>query len=256
MNKTIEQNKKAWNYKAYEFFSNHEGLPEVFAKDILERPAYHLRRFIDDLGKLEGKKVLNPLGSYGKKAVAMGVLGAQVTLVDISGENIRYARELADHTGITMTCEEGNFLDYKEGLGSYDIVFLDGGILHYFTDINHLALHIKSFLKDGGRLILNDFHPFRKLFKERDIFIKKEGPMLVEGDYFESDLHHEPVSYEKFYDEDAKKDFPKCLLRFFTTSEIINAFAGAGMVIERFDELPRYDEIKNIPGNFTLIVRK
>jgi hypothetical protein len=41
------------------------------------------------------KKIANLLGSSGKKAVALSLLGAQVTIVDITEENQRYALECA-----------------------------------------------------------------------------------------------------------------------------------------------------------------
>jgi len=230
--------------------------PEVLAKDILERPKYHIRRFVDDFGDVSGKKILNPLGSFGKKACALGVLGAHVTMVDLSHENIKYAQELCQHAKVEAKLVVSDFLSYKEGASSYDMVFLDGGILHYFEEMTIFAAHVKSFLKDGGKLILNDFHPLRKLFKEKDIFVEKKGDILIDGDYFEGGLHEAPVSYEKFFAEEDQVDFPKCQLRYHTLAEIINAFAINGMTIERLDELPRYDEHQHIPGNFTLIVKK
>ena len=38
--------------------------------------------------------------------------------------------------------------------------------------------------------------------------------------------------------------------------EIISAIAGCGLVIEKLVEEPRYDQHKNLPGNFTLVANK
>lgn len=40
-------------------------------------------------------KIANPCGSNGRRAVALALLGADVTVFDISEENKRYALELA-----------------------------------------------------------------------------------------------------------------------------------------------------------------
>ncbi len=49
-----------------------------------------------------GVKVANLFGSYGTKAVAMALLGANVTVFDLSSGNARYAQELAAAAGVPL----------------------------------------------------------------------------------------------------------------------------------------------------------
>jgi hypothetical protein len=86
-------NQKAWSHKAYEAACLLGGTPKEAAEKMLKDPEYTLRAYRNFLGDVKGKKIANLLGSSGKKAVALSLLGAQVTVVDITEENQRYALE-------------------------------------------------------------------------------------------------------------------------------------------------------------------
>ena len=72
MDKISHQNKKAWSYNAYDFWVKELGRPEELAIEMISDPAYHLRRHIEYLGDVKGKKIVNPLGSCGKKSYPLG----------------------------------------------------------------------------------------------------------------------------------------------------------------------------------------
>lgn len=44
----------------------------------------------------------------------------------------------------------------------FDVLYLEGGILHYFDDIEKLMSILYALLKTDGKMILSDFHPLRK----------------------------------------------------------------------------------------------
>ena len=255
MNKQSDMNKKAWSYKAEEFWHKHLGQPEQVAKDMLYNPNQHIRRHSKYFGELDKLKVINPLGSCGKKAIPLAILGSEVTIIDISEENKNYAKEVAKYAGVDIEYIVSDLMELEEKrLENYfDLVYMEGGILHYFSDIEELAKKIYSFLNKGGKLVLNDFHPFRKVLKNRDVF---NDELELSGDYFESETHIGDVAYQRFYDEEEQKKFPKCKLRYWTIGEIITAFAKSGFRIEEFEEFPRYDNNKWLPGEFTLVAIK
>lgn len=85
------QNKKAWEYDAYDFWVKHSGTPAERAKKDLENPIGMLRKYADYFDTYQGIRVANICGSCGKKAVPLAVLGADVTVFDISEDNKRYA---------------------------------------------------------------------------------------------------------------------------------------------------------------------
>jgi len=61
-----------------------------------------------------------------------------VTVFDISVDNQRYALELADAAGVLIDYEVCNVLeiDRKRFGDAFDVVFMEGGSLHYFHDID------------------------------------------------------------------------------------------------------------------------
>lgn len=60
------------------------GSPSELARDMLDNPEEYLRRHLELLGDVKGKKIANLLGYCGKKAIPLAILGAEVTIVDIS----------------------------------------------------------------------------------------------------------------------------------------------------------------------------
>jgi SAM-dependent methyltransferase len=248
-------NKKAWSYKADEFWVKELGTPGTVAADMAEQPEKYLRRHLRYLGEVKGQKIANLLGSCGKKAVPLALLGADVTVVDISEQNRSYALELAREAGVSINYIVSDFLELDAaGLrGYFDTVYLEGGILHYFSDLDEFSRKLHDLLKPGGKLILNDFHPIRKIFKVKDIFVDREDALELTGDYFDDGLHLDAVAHEKYFPENERAAFPKCRLRYWTMGEIITSLAACGFVIRQLDEGPRFDSHKNIPGEFTLV---
>lgn len=258
MKKQSEQNKEAWNYKAHEFWNNQLGDPEIVAEDMKARPSYYLRKHLSDFGELSGKKILNPLGSCGKKAIPLALLGGNVTVVDISEENKSYAMKLAEEAEVDIRYIVSDFLEVDdcELKEFFDIAYLEGGILHYFSDLTSVANKLYSVLKKGGKLVLNDFHPFRKILGNKSVFNINEEELRLIGNYFSDNLETSEVAYERYFSDEERERFPKCLLRYWTMGEIITSFASVGFVVLKLDEGPRFDAYNNLPGEFTLVCRK
>ena len=84
----------------------------------------------------------NICGSCGKKAIPLALLGAEVTVFDISEANRKYAVETAEAAGVKIGYEVCDIMeiDMDKYAGFFDVVFMEGGILHYFHDINALAI--------------------------------------------------------------------------------------------------------------------
>jgi 2-polyprenyl-3-methyl-5-hydroxy-6-metoxy-1,4-benzoquinol methylase len=248
-----EINKRAWSYRAYERWETKSGSPLETAKEMKRDPLQYVRRHIDYLGDVAGKKVAVLLGSSGRKAIPLAMLGAQVTVVDISPENARYALQTAKEAGVEINFIISDLfaINMVELRNTFDIVYLEGGILHYFADLEPFANIVFELLSHEGRLVLNDFHPIRKIIKARG-----DDAFVVEGDYFDTELFYGEVAYKSMFPDNEQDDFPDCLLRYWNLGEIISAIAACGLVIEKLVEEPRYDKHKNLPGNFTIIANK
>lgn len=125
---------------------------------------------------------------------------------------------------------------------------MEGGILHYFHDINEFMKIMYTLLKPEGKMICSDFHPFQKI---SDI-LELEQPTMG---YFSTDIFEGEMAHARFYREDIRKQMPLCSYRKYTISEIINGVINNKFVIEKFDEHPSWVN-ENLPGEFTIIAKK
>lgn len=244
------QNKKAWEYNAYEFWVKTSGTPSERAKKDIDNPVGMLKRYSEYFDTYDGVKVANICGSCGKKAIPLALLGAEVTVFDISEDNKRYALEVAEAANADINFEVCDILEIDtDKYGNYfDVVFMEGGILHYFHDIDEFMNMMYSLLKKGGKLICSDFHPFRKI---SDI-LNLEQPAMG---YFSTDIVEGEMAHARFFEEDIRRQMPKCSYRKYTISEIINSIINSGFRLEKFDEHPAWTNDK-IPGEFTAIAIK
>lgn len=246
MNEQSKLNKKAWEYRAYEFWIKRDGLPEESAKKMVENPLACLKKHKEHFEHIAGKKIANLCGSNGRKAVPLSLLGADVTVFDISEENRKYAMELAAsaNTNIDYIVTDIYDIDLDKYSGYFDLLYLEGGILHYFGDIDKLMFILHRLLKDNGMMILSDFHPIRRC-------ITSQGKI----EYFDTEIKSGDVAYKGYFDEQEQLDFPATSVRLYTLSEIINSVLSQGFELKRFDEHRGWNG-ENIPFEFTILARK
>ncbi len=250
MNDAGRQHKRAWEYDAYNFWVEHNGTPEVRAKEDAENPEKMLRKYAAYFDRYEGIKIANICGSCGKKAIPLALLGADVTVFDISEENRRYAMETAQAANVSIHYAVGDVMDIDLGQygGTFDVVFMEGGILHYFHDLDAFMKMMYDLLKPGGKMICSDFHPFTKIMDA----LKLEQPTMS---YFSTEVFEGEMAHARFYEDEIRSQIPKCSYRKYTVSEIINGIIGAGFILKRFDEHPSWENEK-LPGEFTAIAVK
>ena len=247
MLESSRQNKLAWEFDAYDFWVREVGLPAERAKQILQDPMRSLRFHASYFPGFKGVKVANICGSCGKKAVPLAVLGADVTVFDISEANRKYALELAEAAGVTIRYEVCDVLeiDLAKYAETFDVIFMEGGVLHYFHDLNDFMRIMYALLKRGGVMICSDFHPLTKVMDVLDF----QQPTRS---YFSAEVFAGEMPHARFYDEEVRRTFPKCSLRKYTLSEIINGVIGAGFTLRRFDEHPAWTN-RDLPGEFTIL---
>ncbi|MFN7253298.1 MAG: class I SAM-dependent methyltransferase [Anaerobacillus sp.] len=256
-------NMMAWNTGVYQSWVNRFGTPEEAATKIKEEPQKRIGSVLEYMGEtVKNKRIINLLGSNGNKAVALSLLGANVTVVDFSKGNEMYATELAQHAGVKIRYLMSDVLKLPEDelTGDYDIVFMEFGILHYFKDLQPLFDLVSKLLCKSGRLVLQDFHPIStKLISSRGTTAKIRKHKVT-GNYFDTSLEEKEVSHSKFLDEDEKDPTThKVYLRNWTLGEVVTAIASQGLYIKVLEELPNQSsEIfdKGIPKTFTVIAEK
>lgn len=244
------KNKAAWEFDAYEFWKKTNGTPEERAKQDVANPLKRLKWHAAHFDQFEHIKVANICGSCGKKAIPLALLGAEVTVFDISEDNRRYAMEVADAAGVKINYEVCDVLEINmnQYAGYFDVVFMEGGILHYFHDIDEFMKIMFSLLKPSGKMICSDFHPFTKILD----CLKLEQPTMS---YFSTEVFEGEMAHARFYEDEIRKQMPKCSYRKYTISEIINSVIRCGFALQQFDEHPSWENEK-LPGEFTVIALK
>jgi len=194
-----------------------------------------------------GKRIANVCGSDGRRTIPFAVLGAEATLFDISEQQMKYALELAKAVGVKLEYVLGDFCetDIEKYGNMFDFLYMEGGIIHHFSEIDEFFRILYAITKPNGRLILCDFHPYSKL---DNLFVTK-------GDYFDSQLHNSGAPLRVFFPEEEQEAFPKVSVRYFTISEILNSVISSGFTLKEFIEHPHWDDAKR-PVEFTIIADK
>lgn len=252
------KNKEAWNQNAYEAWVNRFGTPSAYSEKIVDSPSKLLAGLIDYFGDVKGKKILNLMGSNGNKAVALALLGADVTVVDFSKENAQYANDLAQACGVKINYEVKNIFDMDPMIheNMYDIIFAEMGILHYFENLEPFYALAHAMLKSEGYFLVKDFHPISTKLIVSKGSTAKVRKHKVEGDYFSTELVKCEVAYGK-YTEATEKEY--VFLRQWTLGEIVTSAARAHFFLCELNEAPNASSAvfdSGIPKTFTLLLKK
>lgn len=254
-----------WNEDTYTAWVARFGSPSAAAVKLMKDPSAKLYPLSSYFGNVQGKKMMNLMGSNGMKAVALALLGAEVTVADFSEANARYAAELAQEAGVQLTYIVSDVLKLPDTVldSSYDIVFAELGIVHYFTDLKPFMDTAYRLLTSGGSFVLRDFHPITTKLISSKGSTAKVRKHKVTGDYFDTTLEEKQVSYSKYLPSDGKgvaeQEQSVVHWRRWTLGEIVTAAASSGLIITQLVEESNlssdvYD--KGIPKTFTLVAQK
>lgn len=262
----IASSEETWNEDTYAAWTSRFGKPDEAAAKLAKDPQGRLFPLHSYLGEVAGKKIMNLMGSNGMKGVALGLLGAEVSIADFSEANARYAAELAEAAGVELNYIVSDVLKLPEEVlnSSFDIVFAEMGIVHYFTDLAPFMDTVYRLLASGGRFILRDFHPVTTKLISSKGSTAKVRKHKVDGDYFDTALEEKKVSYSKYLPSAGQQpgsDVKHSVVywRRWTLGELVTAAARSGLVICELVEEPNlssdvYD--KGIPKTFTLVAEK
>lgn len=98
-----------------------------YSRPFLELTPEQVRKVVDNqglLGDVTGKRVLCLAGGGGQQSVAFTLLGAQVTVYDLSDEQLRRDREAAAQLGLSIHTIHGDMRDLSAFAdASFDIVW-------------------------------------------------------------------------------------------------------------------------------------
>lgn len=248
-------NEGAWNQNQYNALVNRYGNPNELAEKIEKNPEWRLFPFLKYLGDVNEKKIAHLMGSNGIKAVALSKLGAEVTVVDFSLENKKYANEVASAANVSINYIVQDILSLskrKEFLDSYDFVLMELGVLHYLIDLHPLFETVSNLLSKGGRFCLHEFHPV-----STKLITSSGKKHKVTGNYFDPTIEENQVAFSKHLDSEQKQELMTVLQRKWTLGEVVTSVAQSGLIVEILEEEPNHKAHDiGLPKTYTLIARK
>jgi len=171
----FDQNKiiDDWNKGSDKYFSNtkfdvlfsalekdpYKGFPQAMAEMIKE--------YYPDL---KGKKVCVPSCGDNTAVFSFCALGADVTATDISYKQIENARKIAENKNFNVkyhVCDSMKLDEISDN--TYDLVYTSNGVHVWINDLNAMYSNIHRILKQGGKYMLFDTHPFGRPFDPQKV---------------------------------------------------------------------------------------
>ncbi len=227
------------------------------------------------LGDVSGRSAC-VLGSGDNLVVfALAAAGARVTSVDISQAQLDIAAGRAKELGLSIVFhradvtelgdlgdpdEPGDPDDLSGPLGGgFDIVYTGGHVAVWVSDLERYYGEAIRILKPGGLFMVNEYHPFRRIWKPT------AGPLKQEYHYFD----HGPLTYDRSEDltEDSGRSVPSGPLPSYefhwTVSDMVRAMLDGGCELTAMEEYGDGRQgwegdapLENLPANLLLVGRK
>ncbi|MCJ2142539.1 class I SAM-dependent methyltransferase [Methylobacterium sp. E-066] len=182
---------------------------------------------------LEHSNVAQLCCNNGRETVSLMNLGARAaTGFDQSEAFLDQARELARTAGRACRFVAGDVhaIDAQYD-GSFDLVVVTIGVFGWMPDLARFMAVPARLLRPGGRILIHEEHPVANLFEP-----KQEPPLLVRHSYFR-DTPFVGENAIVYGDGPAPRVGPHYWF-VHPMSQVIESLIGAGLAIERFQELP------------------
>lgn len=163
-----------------------------YARPYLDMDDKAARELVDPegfIGDARGLDVLCLAAGGGQQTAAFGLLGANVTCIDLSGEQLERDRTAAKHYGLDVRTVQGDMRDLSAlGESAFDVVW-HGHSLNFVPDARVVFGQVRRALREGGLYCLSCVNPYFHGISEEDW--NGDGYPLrnryVEGEVFYSD---------------------------------------------------------------------
>ncbi len=122
---------------------------------------------LEYLSDVKGKRVC-VLGSGDNQVVfALAGLGASVTSVDIAQGQLDVGSRRAQELGLSVSFVRADVTDLAEFAdGHFDIVYTGGHVAVWVSNLKHFYSEAARVLRVDGYLIVAEYHPFRRIWKD------------------------------------------------------------------------------------------
>ena len=138
----------------------------LYARPFLSLNRTEAHRFLDTEGLMdppEGKQALVLAGGGGQQSACLALLGAKVTVLDLSDEQLERDREAARALGLQLDLHQGDMRDlsrFKEN--SFDMVYHPHSI-NFVPNVDEVFAEVARVLAPGGQYRVDWHNPFTQL---------------------------------------------------------------------------------------------
>ena len=117
-------------------------------------------------------------------AFALSGMGAEVTSIDISEQQLDVARSRAAALGLNVTFVRADVVDLScLGDATFDLVYTGGHVAVWVSDLQRYYGEAARILRPDGLLIVSEYHPFRRVWRRSPISLE------IRFNYFDRGPH-------------------------------------------------------------------
>jgi SAM-dependent methyltransferase len=256
-----EQNPNAWheaNRRGWDAVSPHWQQSDVIENQWRRCPAEPglvlCPQELEYLAGIAGKSAC-VLGSGDNLVVfALAGLGARVTSVDISQAQLDIAAGRARELGLDITFVQADVSDlHVLADATFDVVYTGGHVAVWVSDLWRYYAEAVRVLKPGELFIVNEYHPFRRIWKYQ------EDRLEVDFGYFDRGPH----AYDR--SDEVPGAAPGSLPSYefhWTVSDLVKAVMDAGCELVALREIGDQKQgwetppVAGLPAYLLIIGRK
>jgi SAM-dependent methyltransferase len=165
-----DKTKDFWNDWSDEYYNEH--CTQIVIEKIIKNPEVAFQRKTFEVIKkhfpdLKGKRICVPASGDNTAVFAFHLLGAKVTSVDISSQQLKNAQAIAlkNKWDIEFVCEDSMIFN-KVKTNEYDLVYTSNGAHVWISDLQLMYKNFNRVLKENGFYILFETHPFIRPFDD------------------------------------------------------------------------------------------
>ena len=184
------------------------------------------------LAGIAGRRVC-VLGSGDNQVVfALAGLGAIVTSVDISQNQLQVAQERSCELGLSVEFVQADVTDLSVlASDSFDVIYTGGHVAVWVADLFNYYAEAARILAPDGLLLVSEYHPFRRIWNESKTTLSVKSRYLDRGpfeyDYTDNVLSREIGSLKSYEYH-------------WTVADYLNSVISSGCRILFVDEFGEY----------------
>jgi ubiquinone/menaquinone biosynthesis C-methylase UbiE len=213
-----------------------------YARPMLDLDAESARQVVDPfgvMGEVQGKDVLCLASGGGQQSVAFGLLGARVTVLDFSENQLDHDRRALAHYGLLARLVQGDMRDLSVfGTDAFDLVWHAFSI-NFVPDCRPVFDQVAQVLRPGGLYRMEWHNPFSMDTDESDWTGKG---YLIKHHYVDGEIQFSNPNWD-FSDVDGTTRSVEGPREFnHTLSTVVNGLIGRGFVL-----IGLWEELTNDP---------